>query len=156
MTGVTALIVDRLGFPMGGLTLMAPQTIFTDVNPGEILLGVGCDPNRGEPGQIAGRVALDGMTGPAGLRESIWMHGCLGIVFGMDVVPGVTAEAPGTVVCCPNPVPVFLIMALPAIDRARSRHFLMVIIHHVGVAILAGGLIGVDRSPELFCRHFEL
>ena len=67
MTGVTVLIIDRLGFPMGGLALVASQTIFTDINPGKILLGVGRDLNRGEPGQIADRTALGGMTGPAGL-----------------------------------------------------------------------------------------
>ena len=32
MTGVTVLIVDRRGLTMGGLALVAPQTIFAGVN----------------------------------------------------------------------------------------------------------------------------
>ncbi len=32
MTGVTVLIVDRPGFPVGGLALVASQTIFDGVN----------------------------------------------------------------------------------------------------------------------------
>jgi len=155
MTDVTVQFIDGIGFSMGGCTLVAPHTIFSAIYLGKILLWVGCDLNRDEPGKISDCTAFCWVTGPTGLLKSIWMHRGMRVVLGSDIMPSMTVETLGAVVECPDPVPVLLIMTPIAAHSPGPHRFLMSIIQHICVALLAGCLTPVDRAIELIRRHLE-
>jgi len=159
MTNVTILIVDRCGFPMGGFSLVATQAVLSRVNERKILFRVRGDLYGGKPGKISHRTALKRMTGLAGLLKPIRMHGCLRVLFGSNIVSGVAIEAFWTPADARRPVPILPVMALGTINRTGPRRFLMLLVLHIDMTLLAGDLFpfdgAMDGAVELLHRHLE-